>query len=180
MSSAVVILSPGFEEIEAITIIDILRRAAVEVTVAGLQKGFIEGSHQITVKTDCYYQEISDKNFDMLILPGGQPGSENLKKNPELLQWLRKRSEANEKIAAICAAPTVLQEAGIADGINITSYPTEKQIFKNSHYLEENVVKDHNIITSRGVGTAIEFALTLAAELAGKEKADEVKEKILL
>ncbi len=179
MSTAVVILSPGFEEIEAVTIIDILRRGGIAVTVAGLEKGLITGSHNIPVQPDAYYRDIEKIEFDMLILPGGQPGTENLKKDVHLLKWIEERSRRQRKIAAICAAPTVLQKAGIADGLKITSYPTEKEQFGSSEYLEDDVVKDKNIITSRGVGTAIEFSLTLVSELAGKEKAEEVREKIL-
>jgi 4-methyl-5(b-hydroxyethyl)-thiazole monophosphate biosynthesis len=179
MANAVVILSPGFEEIEAVTIIDILRRAEIDVTVAGLEKGIIEGSHNIAITPDCYYQEITDKKYDLLVLPGGQPGSENLKKDERLLQWLRERSVNNEKTAAICAAPIVLQAAGITDKINITSYPSEKEVFHTANYLEDSVVKDNNIITSRGVATAIEFALELVSELAGEEKSRDIGEKIL-
>jgi 4-methyl-5(b-hydroxyethyl)-thiazole monophosphate biosynthesis len=179
MSTAVVILSPGFEEIEAITIIDILRRGGVEVTVAGLENGLISGSHNIPVQPDVYYRDIVETEFDMLILPGGQPGTENLKKDTRLLKWVEERSRHKGKIAAICAAPTVLQKAGIAGGLKVTSYPTEKAQFKDSEYLEDDVVKDKNIITSRGVGTAIEFSLALVSELAGAQKAAEVREKIL-
>ncbi len=179
MATAVVILSPGFEEIEAVTIIDILRRGGVEVTVAGLEEGLIKGSHGIPIKADVYYRNIEGSSFDMLILPGGQPGTENLKKDAHLLKWVEECFRHNGKIAAICAAPTVLQKAGVAKGLKITSYPTEKLNFTDSDYREESVVKDGNIITSRGVGTAIEFSLALVSELCGVEKANEVKEKIL-
>ncbi len=177
--AAVVILSPGFEEIEAVTIIDILRRGGVKVIVAGLEKGLITGSHNIPIQPDIYYRDIIETNFDMLILPGGQPGTNNLKHDKYILNWIKKRSKENQKIAAICAAPTILHEAGIADGLELTSYPSEKPLFTESIYREEKVVRDKNIITSRGVGTAIEFSLTLVAELVDKEKADEVRNKIL-
>jgi 4-methyl-5(b-hydroxyethyl)-thiazole monophosphate biosynthesis len=179
MPNAVVILSPGFEEIEAVTIIDILRRADIDVTVAGLEKGMIEGSHNITIMPDCYYREIADRKYDLLVLPGGQPGSDNLKNDTRLLRWLEEHSHSNKKIAAICAAPIVLQAAGITDDINITSYPSEKAVFHASNYLEDSVVKDNNIITSRGAATAIEFALALVSELVGEDKSKDVGEKIL-
>jgi len=179
MPSALVLLSPGFEEIEAITIIDLLRRAGISVTTAGLIPGPVTGSHDITVTPDDYYKELSQGDFDMLILPGGQPGTNNMKQNRDILGWISDRNNEGKKIAAICAAPTVLHAAGITDGLKITSYPSEKEVFANAQYLEEPVVKDGAIITSRGVGTAIRFSLELIADLVGNNKARDVAEKIL-
>ncbi len=179
MSSALVLLSPGFEEIEAVTIIDLLRRGDIEVTVAGLQKEWVGGSHHIAIRPDVYYLNVNPNDFDWLILPGGQPGTNHLKEDSHVLQWVKQRFGSEKKLAAICAAPTVFATAGIADGLKLTSYPSEREIFKNSRYLEESVVRDGNILTSRGVGTAIEFSLALIADLKGKEKADEVRRRIL-
>ncbi len=179
MPRVLVILSPGFEEIEAITVIDLLRRAEIEVTVAGLKNGPVEGSHKITVLPDVYFKEVDHSQYDLLVLPGGQPGTNNMKKTPELLQWLRERFNQNKPLAAICAAPTVLKEAGIAKNLTLTSYPSEKEVFDDSHYLEQEVVEDGIVTTSRGVGTAIPFALHLIARLKGPEKAREVAERIL-
>ncbi len=179
MASALILLAPGFEEIEAITVIDLLRRAGVAVTVAGLRKELVRGSHKISVKPDIYYKDVSQEAFDILILPGGQPGSNNLKADPAILEWIRKRFAGGRKLAAICAAPTVFQAAGITGNLKITSYPSEREVFDESIYLEDKVVNDHNIITSRGVGTAIDFALELIAQLEGTEKAREVRQKIL-
>ncbi len=179
MKSALVLLAPGFEEIEAVTIIDILRRGNVDVTVAGLDREQITGSHNISITSDIFYEEIDALDFDLLILPGGLPGSTNLKNNPLVIKWIQNRFQNNQKLAAICAAPTVFQQAGIAKGLNITSYPTEESIFVDSNYLTNSVVKDHSVITSRGVGTAIDFALELVSELSGSDVAKEIKEKIL-
>ena len=179
MKKALVLLAPGFEEIEAVTIIDILRRGNVDVTTAGLEKELILGSHNIYMKADIYYKDIREEEFDILILPGGLPGSTNLKKDALVLSWIKRRFSAGNALAAICAAPTVFQEAGIARGLNITSYPSEESVFYESHYQKDSVVKDKNVITSRGVGTAIEFALQLVAELNSPKVAAEVREKIL-
>ena len=179
MPTALVLLAPGFEEIEAVTVIDLLRRAGVEVTAAGLEKELATGSHGIAIKPDVYYRDVNAMDFDVLILPGGQPGTDHLKSNPQVLEWVRKRFETRKPLAAICAAPTVFHQAGIAKDLRLTSYPSEKEVFTHSTYLEKNVVKDGLVVTSRGVGTAIEFSLALIEELAGEEKAKEVAERIL-
>ena len=179
MPKALVVLAPGFEEIEAISIIDVLRRGEIDVTVAGLTDGPITGSHDITVVPDTVLEKTDHTVFDVLVLPGGQPGTNNLKADERLLQWIRDRFKNGQKLAAICAAPTVLHKAGITDRLKLTSYPSEKAVFTNSEYLEEPVVKDGHVITSRGVGTALAFGLALIEELQGKEKAREVAERIL-
>lgn len=179
MPSALVILSPGFEEIEAITVIDLLRRASVAVTVAGLGDKTITGSHDITVTADTELQKADHTQFDILILPGGQPGTYNMKKEPKIIKWLQERHANGQLIGAICAAPTVLDAAGIMENVKLTSFPAEKGTFAKSVYLEEKVVKDRHIITSRGVGTAIDFALALIVELADQNTADEIKERIV-
>ncbi|WP_456407924.1 DJ-1 family glyoxalase III [Caldithrix abyssi] len=179
MSKALVVLAPGFEEIEAITIIDLLRRADIQVTVAGLQPNAITGSHHITVVPDTDIQHVKHETFDMLILPGGQPGTNNLKSDETLLGWIKERFTQGKKLAAICAAPTVFHAAGITKNLKITSYPSEKKVFTDSQYLEEAVVKDGPVITSRGVGTAIPFALRLIEELKDRQTAQQVAERIL-
>ena len=179
MATALVILAPGFEEIEAITIIDLLRRAKIDVTVAGLTEGPITGSHAITVVPDASIDQVNHQHFDVLILPGGQPGTNNLKTNSKLLSWIQERFDRGQKLAAICAAPTVFHAAGITKNLKLTSYPSEKEVFKDSHYLEQPVVKDGQVITSRGVGTAIPFALSLIEELKDKQTAKTIAERIL-
>ena len=179
MKKALVLLAPGFEEIEAVTIIDILRRGQIDVTISGLEKGLVTGSHNISIQSDTHYKNVNEKEFDMLILPGGQPGSTHLKNDPLVLEWIRSRFSSGKKLAAICAAPTVFQAAGITKNIRITSYPGEAAVFTESRYETGSVVKDGGVITSRGVGTAIEFALELVSELASPEVAADIKEKIL-
>lgn len=179
MTKTLVLLSPGFEEIEAITIIDILRRADIEVVVAGLEKNLVMGSHQVSVNCDVYYKDIDIDDFEYLVLPGGQPGTNNLMANETILKWIKHFSENNKFLGAICAAPLVLNAAKVLTDKKVTSYPTEKQAFKSSTYLEKNVVIDENIITSRGVGTAIEFSLELVKIIKGKKVRDELASKIL-
>ncbi len=179
MSKVIIIIAPGFEEIEAVTIIDLLRRGGVNVTVAGLERLVIKGSHDISIIPDVFYKDVKADDFDMLILPGGQPGTNNLKSNQDVLHLVKKFFSSRKKLAAICAAPAVLNAAGITNNLKLTSYPSEKSSLKNSIYLENNVVKDKNVITSRGIGTAIEFSLKLIEELEGPDAAENVRKKIL-
>jgi protein deglycase len=179
MATALVILAPGFEEIEAVTIIDLLRRGGVDVTVAGLDRNMVVGSHGIAVKPDIYYEEVDGLACDMLILPGGQPGTDNMKSNPTLIQWIQRRQQSGQWIAAICAAPSVLYAAGITDQVKLTSYPSEAHLFREEQYQEDPVVVDGNIITSRGVGTAIDFSLTLVGLLVNEPAAKELSKHIL-
>ena len=179
MATALVILSPGFEEIEAVTIIDLLRRGGVDVTVAGLEKNLVTGSHGIAVKPDIYYEEVDGLVYDVLILPGGQPGTNNMKSNPTLIQWIQQRHQSGQWIAAICAAPSVLHAAGVTDRVMLTSYPSEAHLFRKEQYREDRVIVDGNIITSRGVGTAIDFSLTLVGLLVNDTAAKELSKRIL-
>ena len=174
-----VYLAPGFEEIEAVTIIDLLRRANIEVTVAGIKDKSVRGAHGITILSDIYDKEVEPDDYDYLVLPGGQPGTDNLKKNKYIIELIKKFKHENKLIAAICAAPTVLLEAGILESKRVTSYPSEKHLFASSIYEESPVVKDGNIITSQGVGTAIDFALDLIGEIKGSEVKRETADKIL-
>jgi 4-methyl-5(b-hydroxyethyl)-thiazole monophosphate biosynthesis len=179
MVSLLVLLASGFEEIEAITVIDILRRAEINVTIAGIDTEFVTGSHDITVKCDIGLAGIESEQYSGIFLPGGQPGSNNLKANTHVLKLIQEFSQENKLIAAICAAPIVLYEAGIIKNRQVTSYPSEKEKFVNCTYLEKNVVRDGNIITSRGVGTAIEFALSLVEIIRGRASKEDLAKRIL-
>ena len=178
MKNALVILAPGFEEIEAITIIDLLRRGGVKLTTASIAGKQVTGSHNIPVIADELQDNIYAKEFDMVILPGG-PGVDNLAESVKVLNLLKKQNKADKHIAAICAAPVVLNKAGLLGNKKVTSYPSEQHVFTVSDYMYENVVVDNKIITSRAVGTAIDFSLKLIEILAGKEMAAKVADKIL-
>jgi len=180
MSGILILLAQGFEEIEAITVIDLLRRAGIEVTTASLTGDMmVTGSHNVTIKADVILDKVEVDDFDGIFLPGGQPGSKNLKENSGVLDLLRLFNEQRKWVTAICAAPLVLKEAGIISGKHITSYPATKEAFKPQFYREESVVTDGHIITSRGVGTAIDFSLTLIEIFKGKEERVKQAERIL-
>lgn len=179
MKKIAVVLSPGFEEIEAVTVIDILRRAGIDVVTAGLNNGWITGSHNIAIMCDTEISKVFASDFDGIVLPGGQPGSDNMKNTPAVLALLQEFNNENKLVAAICAAPTVLLDAGIINNTRVTSYPAEKNRFSQSQYSEENVVVDRNIVTSRGVGTAIEFSLKLVEILAGTDASTELAKRIV-
>lgn len=181
MSTAVVILAEGFEEIEAVTQIDVLRRAGVDVTVAGLRPGSVRGAHGIEVGIDL---DLGNLDFepDMVILPGGLPGSVNLGDDARVIELLKKQNAAGRKIAAICAAPAYAPvAAGVLDGRRATCYPSfEKHFPPSTEAVDDRVVVDGNVTTSRGPGTALELALELAAQLAGRDTADRLRAAMLV
>lgn len=167
-------LAEGFEEIEAITIVDVLRRAELDVVVAGLAPGLVTGSHGIAVKPDTDLDRVDLARVTMLVLPGG-PGTKHLASDERVLALARRLHGEGRRTAAICAAPTVLHAAGIARGVELTSHPSVRAKLEGSIVLDApRVVKSGTITTSQGAGTAMEFALTLVAELCGAAKADEL------
>ncbi|RZN39391.1 MAG: DJ-1/PfpI family protein [Methanophagales archaeon ANME-1-THS] len=172
---AVLLLATGFEEIEATSVVDVLRRAGVEVTIAGLQAGAIQGAHGIKVLPDTTLGEIEPKKFDAVILPGGNPGYVNLGRDKRVLDAVKTAFELGKIVAAICAAPSVLAQAGILKGKRATIFPGMESALTGAKPLSERVVMDGNLVTSQGPGTALEFALTLVELLVGKQKAQEVK-----
>jgi 4-methyl-5(b-hydroxyethyl)-thiazole monophosphate biosynthesis len=180
MKKVLIILAEGFEEIEAITPIDLLRRAGLEVTVAGLSKIEIEGSHRIRVHTDIILEEYNDLP-DAIILPGGTLGAKHLGESKTVSEIVKKANSEKKVVAAICAAPALaLAPAGVLNGKKATCFPGLEENFSSAvRFSEERVVEDGNIVTSRGAGTAMEFSLKLVERLSGKEKAKELKEKIL-
>jgi 4-methyl-5(b-hydroxyethyl)-thiazole monophosphate biosynthesis len=179
MKKVLTILATGFEETEAVAVIDLLRRAEIEVTICGLGDKIVTGSHEITIHCDTMISDVAVDDFDCLFLPGGQPGTNNLKNDPQVINLIRQFDISKKWITAICAAPTVFQAAGILSGKKVTSYPAERESFTDSVYLEENVVRDGKIITSRGVGTAIEFALYLIGVLKDHETRKMLADRIL-
>jgi 4-methyl-5(b-hydroxyethyl)-thiazole monophosphate biosynthesis len=181
MSTAVVILADGFEEIEAVTQIDVLRRAGVDVTVAGLATGPATGAHGVEFGTDTTVADL-DFDPDMVVLPGGMPGSENLGNDPGVVELLRRQHAAGRRIAAICAAPAFAPvAAGVLDGKHATCYPSfESRFGPTTTAVEDRVVVDGTITTSRGPGTALELALELAEQLAGRATADRLRNGMLV
>ncbi|MBW4699406.1 MAG: DJ-1/PfpI family protein [Aphanocapsa lilacina HA4352-LM1] len=170
MIKVLVPLAEGFEEIEAVTIIDVLRRADIEVTVAALADLSVQGSHGITLVADTRLDKINPLIFDAVVLPGG-PGVARLRADGRIRKLLLEMRAAERWTAAICAAPTVLSDAGLLAGARATSYPAVRPELAVAEYLETSVVVDGRIVTSRGVGTALDFALKLVALWEGESKA---------
>jgi len=175
MPSVLVPLAQGCEEIEAVTVIDILRRAGINVVSAGLDDQPVRASRGVTLVPDTTLDAALQHSFDMIALPGGQPGTNNLKADPRIIALLQKMAKHGKYVTAICAAPSVLASAGLLDGKQATCYPGSLDPFP--HVLQQHtaVVEDEMLITSRGPGTAMDFALTLVERLAGKAKRKEVE-----
>ncbi len=173
-------LANGFEEIEAVNVIDILRRADVDVVTAGLKEGLVEGSHKIKMLPDTTLDKIDYRDFDGLVLPGGSPGFINLGNDERILKMAQEMDKVGKVVAAICAAPSVLIKAGVLQGRRATVSPSGKaQVEACANFSEERVLVDGNLVTSRSPGTALEFGLKLVEVLAGKEKMQMVKAQTL-
>lgn len=174
--NALVPLAEGFEEIEAITIVDVLRRAGVHVTTAALGKSPVMGSHAISVAADAELAVVQNHAFDALVLPGG-PGAKRLRDDERVKALARRLAAEAKLVAAVCAAPIALEAAGVLRGKRATVYPGNE--LPSAELVEERVVVDGNVVTSRGPGTALEFALCLVEKLAGKPKRDELARAML-
>ena len=174
MKKIAVMLANGFEEGEALFTIDILRRANLQCDSVSIGEEFVTSSRKITVKADKVLGNSDLADYDIIVLPGGQPGSTNLSKDERILNIVRNFiSDDNKIVAAICAAPMVLSAAGVTKGKNITSYPSDelRALFADANYIEDKlVVQDGNLITSRGPGTVFDFAYKLV-DVAGGDSA---------
>ncbi len=181
MARVLIPLANGCEELEAVTVIDLLRRAGIEVVTAGLADGPVTASRGVVMIPDCSLDEVLDGDFDMVVLPGGLPGAEHLDADPRIHALLRRMAEQGRYTAAICAAPKVLLNAGLLDGHKATAYPGVMDDLMNpgSQYMTDAVVSDGKVVTSRGPGTAMEFALTLIERLSGADKRKEVEEPLI-
>lgn len=168
-------LAPGFEEIEAVTIVDVLRRAGLEVVVAGLAAGPVRGSHGIELTPDVELAHVDGASFALLVLPGGMPGTRHLAADERVLALVRSFHARGARVAAICAAPLVLQAAGIVRGVAVTAHPSVRAELVDARVQDApNVVRSGNVTTSQGAGTALEFALALVADVCGAARADEL------
>jgi len=179
MKTALLLLAPGFEEIESVTVIDILRRAGIQLTIAGSIDGIITGSRKMKMIADCPIDQILDDAFDLLILPGGQPGTDNLASDARVKSLIESAMLRGAFIAAICAAPTILSSYGFLDGKRATSHPSVQSKMTRCHYSEEAVVVDGSLITSRAPGTAMAFAFELVKQLMGADRAALVNKGVL-
>lgn len=169
-------IADGSEELEAVTIIDILRRADIHVTVASLDGEIITASRGVRLQPDTDLGSALADDYDMVVLPGGAKGADHLEADDRIRALLVKMANSGKFTAAICAAPRVLANAGLLENRNVTSYPgaLEYNHVKGMHCSEEAVVQDGKVITSRGPGTAMDFALKLVEQLAGVARSQDV------
>jgi len=179
MVKALVLMAQGFEEIELSSIVDILRRGNIQVTIAGLGSGLITGSRGMKIQPDASLDSI-DELFDTIILPGGSPGYINLGNDKRVLDMLNRYYSKGKIVAAICASPSVLAKAGILEKKKATIFDGMEALLKNAKYVNQTVVEDQNIITSQGPGTSIEFALTILLRLTNEKKVREIKDQLLI
>ena len=180
MRKVYVFLADGFEEIEGLTVVDILRRAQIDVeTVSVMGREEILGSHKIRVKADRLLEEIRPEEAQMLVLPGGLKGTENLEQCRPLLEAVKKAYDDGRKVAAICAAPRILAGLGILDGKKATVYPGMESYLAKADVQKVPAVTDGTVTTGRGMGAAGPFALELTAVLLGQEKAAEIGRQIV-
>lgn len=179
MTKVLIPLAQGCEELEAVTVIDILRRADIQVITAGLEPGPVRASRGTILVPDTTLDEALRNVFDMIVLPGGMPGSEYLKNDSRVISALQEQAAAGKYTAAICAAPMALHAAGLLEGKQATSFPGVIDALPGTHhYSDERVVVDGRVITSKGPGTAMDFALTLVELLAGKTRRDAVESEL--
>ena len=180
MKKTAVFLADGFEEIEGLTPVDMLRRAGVDVVTVSISGSHdIHGSHDIIVKADKLFDEVDFDEMDMLLLPGGGKGTENLENCDKLLKLLKKADSDKKLIAAICAAPRVLGKLGFLKGERAICFPGNEKYLEGAEIAEgEKAVISGRFITARGMGASVEFGTAVIEALLGKEKADEILDKV--
>ncbi|MBT3010989.1 MAG: DJ-1/PfpI family protein [Candidatus Thiodiazotropha sp. (ex Lucina aurantia)] len=181
MARVLVPLAEGCEELEAVTITDLLTRADIEVVTAGLKDGPVKASRGITLVPDTTLDAVMDQAFDMMVLPGGLPGADYLDADPRIHEMLKRLNQQGKFTAAICAAPKVLAGAGLLQGRRATSYPgvLDNMDLPQVDVQLERVISDDRVITSRGPGTAMDFALELIEQLSGRETRDQVEQGLV-
>ncbi len=180
MPKVALLLADGFEEVEAVAVVDILRRAGVDLVLVGLSKEPVSSARNVRIIPDVSIEEIRPEELDMVVLPGGLGGVEKLRSDRRVYELLKALREKGRYISAICAAPTALASFGLLEGKRSTVYPELKEQIKPALFVNEKVVEDSRIITSQGPGTAFAFGLRLVERLLGKDKAKEVAKKMLI
>ena len=180
MSKVAVFFGTGYEEIEALTVVDILRRADVETTMVSITDDrSVTGSHSISVAMDVLLSEVKFDDLDVLVLPGGMPGTKNLEACEALMRQVDAFMEQGRIVAAICAAPSILGHRGFLKGRKACSFPNFESHLEGAEVMDEPAVIDGNIVTGRGMGAAVPFALAILEKLQGKEAADKMAENIM-
>lgn len=181
MKKVIVCLADGFEEIEAISIVDILRRAEIHtVTVSVSDSKQVTGAHNVQVAADELFNAVDFSDSDMIVLPGGMPGAQNLNSHKELREKIAEFNEKGKFLGAICAAPLVFGELGILENRRATCYPGFGSFLKQARLSDDAVVEDKNIITGNGPGAAFDFGLKLVEKLRGKEVAAITAKKMMI
>lgn len=177
MANVLVPLADGCEELEAVTVIDLLRRAEIDVTTAGLEGDVVTASRGVRLVPDTSLDEALERDYDMVVLPGGAGGADRLGGDDRIRELLLKMADSERFTAAICAGPKVLASAGLLEGLRATSFPSAMDaiVERGAQYSEDAVVQDGKVVTSRGPGTAMDFALKLIELLAGEDKRIEVE-----
>ena len=178
MPKVAVLLANGCEEIEAVTIIDVLRRGGIEVVTAAVEGDSALGAHDIHLKADAKLDDLKADELDAVALPGGKPGAEKMRDDDRVKQLVQQLAKEKKLVCAICAAPIVLDAAGVIEGRRATSYPGFD--LEDADYSLERVVEDDFLVTSRGPGTAMQFALALVRRLVGHERATELRQAMLV
>ena len=179
MAKVYIFLANGFEEIEGLTVVDLLRRANIDITMVSITgELFVTGSHMIMTKADVLFENADFSHADMLVLPGGMPGTKYLAEHAGLDQLLKKFHSKGKKLSAICAAPSVLGSKGLLKGKKATCYPGYEDVLLGASIKNDAVVADGNIITSKGLGTAMDFSLALIKDLAREAEAAKIAKGI--
>lgn len=180
MSKVAVFFGTGYEEIEALTVVDILRRGGIETKMVSITGDrMVTSSHQITVAMDEVLQEVDFEALDMIVLPGGMPGTKHLEACEPLMKQVDAFVAGGKMVAAICAAPSILGHRGFLKGKNACSFPSFESHLEGANVLKQPAVTDGNIITGRGMGAAVPFALAILEKLAGREVAQKMAETIV-
>lgn len=180
MPTVLVPFADGLEEMEAVIIVDVLRRAQCAVITAGLKNRTVTASRNVGLIADGLFSEVDIDTMDAIVLPGGAPGTAAMRADARVLEAVRRLSNRGRLVAAICAAPLVLHDAGLLEGRRFTSHPGVKDQFSSGTRVDDRVVEDGNLVTSQGPGTSFEFALALVTRLKGRTTAEAVAAAMVL
>lgn len=180
MAKTAIFLADGYEEIEALAVVDIFRRAGIEMDMVSISDELLtNGSHKIQVMADKLLKDTNFNEYDMLVLPGGLRGMQNLEACSILMSQIDAFYENDKYVAAICASPSIFGRRGILNGKQATAYPGFEDELKGANVVDAGAVRNGNVITGRSMGSAVEFGLLLVETLLGKEKAEEIATQIV-
>lgn len=175
----IVLLADGFEEIEALSVIDVLRRAEINVSLVSTKKNLgVIGRSRISVNADCLIDDIDYQSSEMLVLPGGSPGVQNLETNNRVQEIIKHFKDEEKLIAAICAAPYLLGKSGCLEGLKATCFPGFEKMLKGAKYVNKKVVYDRNILTSKGAGSSLDFSFKIVELLRDKKTSEQLKKSM--